>query len=113
MSPLFGWLFRSQVRALAVHEHGLVVERGNATDVVPWSEVGQVMAGERVLRSKATGETSEGIHYFLVVVRGEVIEMPSRIARRAGQRIAARIAEQAQLQWMELPNGMRVARRPA
>ncbi len=111
-SPWFGWLFRSQVRALAVHEHGLVVERARGTDVVAWSDVDQVMAGERGLRSSSTGETSEGTHYFIVVVRGEMIEMPSRVARLAGQRIAAQIAERAQLQWMVLPNGMRVAHRP-
>ncbi|MCB9679823.1 MAG: hypothetical protein H6737_32250 [Alphaproteobacteria bacterium] len=110
-SPWFGWLFRAQVRALTVHEHGLVMVRGTGTEFVPWSDVGQVMAGERGLRSRSTGEASDVFHYFILVVRGEVIEMPSQIARQAGQRIAMHIAERAQLQWMDLPNGMRSARR--
>jgi hypothetical protein len=100
-SPFLGWLRRSSVRALVVHERGLRVERGNGTTFAPWSEVRSVIAGTADMVLKATGEVRQSLATFELDLGGERIKMPRALALAAGQRIADAIVARAGLEWFQ------------
>jgi len=45
-APVLDWLLRGRVQSLALHEGGIVVERGRGKDFVPWSSVERVIAAD-------------------------------------------------------------------
>ena len=101
LKPLFGWLLRSRVRVLALHEHGLVIERGNATTFASWNAVQFLVSGiwDRVSQETGTVEASVSSFHF-TLVNGETIKLPAALALAHGARLAAVIVEKAGLEWV-------------
>jgi len=102
LSPFLGWLFKSKVRALAVHQHGLVVVTGAGTTFVPWANVQSVLAGT-AHRTSSTSSSVPGQAFFEVAYDGgNRVKMPAAAARLSGQRIADLIVKHANLEWLAL-----------
>ncbi len=108
LSPLFGWLFKSRVRAIVVHEHGLVVQRGSGGTFVEWTRIERILSGGLEPPTKSGTdlevedlteiERATDDFYELEIVGGDRIRLDGGGARR----IAHTIADRAGLEWFEL-----------
>ena len=100
LSPPLAWLFRSQLRSLTVHEHGLVVERGTGTRFIPWAKIRSVTAGQAETVANASGTTMSVRGFFkLEWEDGPPVQLPASAARVSGQRLAQLVVERANLEW--------------
>ena len=102
LSPRLRWLFKSKPRALAVHEHGLVVETGAGTALVPWTEVRSVIGGVVDVTSTA-GARGGGAHthYVIAYLGGGELTLRAGSARPDYRRLVELIVEKANLEWFQ------------
>jgi len=102
LSPRLSWLFRSKPRALAVHERGLVIERGAGTTLVPWTDIQSVVGG-MVDVTSTVGARVGAAHtqYAIAYLGGGELTLSARAARPDYKRLVDLIVEKANLEWLQ------------
>ena len=105
-STFMGWVFRSKVRSLAVHENGLVLERGTGLTFIQWNEIQSIIVGAAELVSKTVGEGGTPTHshsFFELQYAGSQRVKLSASAAAALSRtsVTDRVVDKANLEWVQ------------
>jgi hypothetical protein len=97
-----GCLLRFKPRALVAYENGLVVEKGNGSTFIAWSEIQSVIAGTAdVVRSAEPTSIIRSHSYFRLHYGADRLIKISPGDKLSSERIVQVIVERAGLEWFQ------------